>query len=124
MGHRVLRKRLEEMTHVDDVSRHPALLAALTRECPNTVTLVNSVHSIKRYTCLMHVFDFDEKSDYAAIPATDVKIGAANRDSHYLSQTEIASAKRISRHLSESGRSAPHSKRQSLRGLLKSASRE
>ena len=90
MGYRVLRKRLEEMTHVDDVSRHPALLAALTRECPNTVTLVNSVHSIKRYTCLMHVFDFAEKSDYAAIATSGLgKIFAAGDFAHWLLDNKL-----------------------------------
>ena len=41
---RLLRKRLEEMRRVDDVSQHPALLATLTRECPDAITLLDSVH--------------------------------------------------------------------------------
>jgi hypothetical protein len=80
-----LRKNLEAMTQVDDVSRHPALLSALTRECPNTITLLNSVHPIKRYTCLMHVFDFAEKPDYAAIATSGLgRIFAAGEFAHWL----------------------------------------
>lgn len=63
----VLRKKLEEMTHVDDVSQHPVLLAALTRAYPNTIVLLDSPHPIRRYTCMMHILDFAEKSDYATI---------------------------------------------------------
>lgn len=81
----MLRKRLEEMTRVDDVSRHPALLAALTRECPNTIVLLDSAHPIRRYTCLMHVFDLAEKEDYAAIATHgEGKIFAAGAFAHWL----------------------------------------
>lgn len=81
----MLRKRLEEMTHVHDVSRHPALIAALTRECPNTVTLLNSAHPVRRYTCLMYIFDFAEKPDYAAIATSGQgKIFAAGDFAHWL----------------------------------------
>jgi hypothetical protein len=62
-----LRKKLEEMTRVDDVSRHFALLADVTREYPNTIMLLDSPHPIRRYTCLMHVLDFAEKPDYETI---------------------------------------------------------
>jgi hypothetical protein len=80
-----LREALEEMTHEDDVSRHPALLAALTRECPNTVSLLNSAHPIRRYTCVMHVVDFAEKPDYAAIATSGLgKIFAAGDFVHRL----------------------------------------
>jgi len=82
---RKLRQRLEEMTHVDDVSRHPALLAALSHECPNTVALLDSAHPIRRYTCLMHVFDFTEKPEYAAIATHGRgRIYAAGAFAHWL----------------------------------------
>ena len=80
-----LRVALEEMTHQDDVLRHPALLAALTRECPNTVSLLNSMHPIRRYTCVMHVFSFTENPDYAAIATSGQgKIFAAGDFVHWL----------------------------------------
>ncbi len=82
---RKLRQRLEEMAHVDDVSRHPALLVTLSHECPNTVTLFNSAHPIRRYTCLMHVFDFAEKPEYAAIATHGLgRIYAASAFAHWL----------------------------------------
>lgn len=81
----MLRKRLEEMTRVDDVLRHPALLAALTRECPNTIALLHSPHPIRRYTCLMYVFGFPEKKDYVAIATYgEGKIFAASAFAHWL----------------------------------------
>jgi hypothetical protein len=49
------------------LSQHPALLDALTRECPNTIVLLASPYPLRRYTCAMHVFDFTEKSEYVAI---------------------------------------------------------
>ena len=82
---RKLRQRLEEMTHVDDVSRHPALLAAVNQECPNSVALLDSVHPIRRYTCLMYVFDFAEKPEYAAIATHGLgRIYAAGAFAHWL----------------------------------------
>ena len=62
-----LRRKLETMTQVRDVLRHPALLAALTRESPNTIRLVDSPHPLDRYTCLMHALDFTEKPEYTAV---------------------------------------------------------
>lgn len=62
-----LREKLEEMTRADDVSRHPALLAEVAHEYPNTIVLIDSPHPIRRYTCMMHVLDFAEKPDYATI---------------------------------------------------------
>jgi hypothetical protein len=80
-----LRKKLEEMTRVDDVSQHPVLLAALSREYPNTIVLLDSPHPIRRYTCMMHVLDFAEKPDYATI-ATHGRgeIFAASAFAHWL----------------------------------------
>ena len=63
----VLRERLQTIIEVQDVSKHPALLAELTGECPNSIQIVKSPHPIDRYTCLMHVFDFTEKPEYVAI---------------------------------------------------------
>jgi hypothetical protein len=78
------------MTHVDDVSRHPALLAALTRECPNTVVMLDSAYPMRRYTCLMHVFDFAEKPDYTAIAKHGLgKIFAAGDFAHWLLENNV-----------------------------------
>jgi hypothetical protein len=85
LAERALRERLEDMTRVDDVSQHPALLAALTRECPNTITLLDSIYPIRRYTCLMYVFDFAEKAEYAAIATYERGlIYAAGAFAHWL----------------------------------------
>jgi len=85
VAERALRERLEGMTRVDDVSQHPALLAALTRECPNTITLLDSIHPIGRYTCLMYVFDFVEKPEYVAIAGyVGGRIFAAGAFAHWL----------------------------------------
>lgn len=50
-----------------NVQGHPALLQQLTVAWPNSIRLLPSPHPIHRYTCLMHVFDFAEKSNYIAI---------------------------------------------------------
>ena len=60
----MLRKKLQTLTEVQDVAQHPALLAEVTRDCPNSVRITESPHPIKRYTCLMHVLDFTEKPEY------------------------------------------------------------
>jgi hypothetical protein len=81
----MLRKKLQRMTEVDDVSRHPPLLAALTRECSNTIAVLDSAHTIRQYTCLMYVFDFAGKEEYAAIATRDGgKIFAASAFAHWL----------------------------------------
>jgi hypothetical protein len=46
----MVRKKLQKMTEVEDVSLHPALLAALSRESPNTIAVLDSPHRIRRYT--------------------------------------------------------------------------
>lgn len=63
----VLRKKLQKLTQVQDVNQHLALLAEVTRECPNSIRIIESPHSNERYTCLMHVLDFTEKPQYIAI---------------------------------------------------------
>lgn len=81
----MLRNRLEEMTHVEDVSTHPTLLAALSRECPNSVRIVDSPHPIRRYTCLMHALDFTEKPEYVAIASRGFAVVYAGpRFAHWL----------------------------------------
>jgi len=62
-----LQQLLQEMTEVSDVSRHPELLAAITREIPNTIRLLASPYSINRHTCLVHVFGFAESREYIEI---------------------------------------------------------
>lgn len=67
MANKVLREKLQEMTEVEDVAKHPALLDEVSRNCPNTIVLFDSPYPLKGYTCVMHVFDFTEKPEYAAI---------------------------------------------------------
>ena len=61
-----LRRRLEEATEAEDESQYLALLKAATRECPNTIALLDSPYPIEKYTCFVHVFEFTEKPEYAA----------------------------------------------------------
>jgi hypothetical protein len=78
-------KRLQEMTEVSDVLRYPELLAGIAREIPNTIKLVASPYSISRYTCLVHVFDFAEKSEYVEIARRGFNVGYASPDfAHWL----------------------------------------
>ncbi len=63
----VIREKLQLITEVQDASKHPALLADLTGECPNSIRITESPHPIDRYTCLMHVLEFTEKPEYVAI---------------------------------------------------------
>ena len=63
----VLRDRLQAMVEIEDVARHPTLLAVVTGECPNSICIKKSPHPIKCYTCLMHVLDFTEKPEYVEI---------------------------------------------------------
>lgn len=73
------------MIEVTDVSAHPALLAAITNDIPNTVKLLTSPHPIHRYTCLVHVFDFTEKPAYIEIARWGFNIGYASPDfAHWL----------------------------------------
>jgi hypothetical protein len=62
-----LRKRLQGITEVEDASQQAILLDTLTRECPNEIELLESPYPIERYTCLMHVFEFTDSPEYAAI---------------------------------------------------------
>lgn len=62
----MLRQMLQTMVEVQDVAQHPIILAELTRDYPNSIRIADSEHSIRRYTCLMHVFDFTEKPEYLA----------------------------------------------------------
>jgi hypothetical protein len=80
-----LRKRLQEMTEVTDVSRHSGLLTAMTQEIPNTIKLVASPYSVNRYTCLVHVFGFAEKTEYIEIARRGFNVGYASPDfAHWL----------------------------------------
>lgn len=63
----MLRRRLQEMTEVTDVSQHPALLMQLTRDVQNSIRILESKHPIDRYTCVMHALDFTEKHEYTEI---------------------------------------------------------
>jgi hypothetical protein len=74
-----LRQSLQAMTEVEDVSKHPALLQALTLEHPNTVKLLGSPHPIERYTCLVHAFNFTEQPEYVVIAKRGFNVVFAGR---------------------------------------------
>ena len=63
-----LRQRLQEMTESGaEPSNHHDLLAAISREFPNTIRPLDSGLPENRYTCGMYVFDFSDNSDYVKI---------------------------------------------------------
>jgi len=81
----MLRKKLQAMTAVQDVTRHPTLLAEMSCDWPHSVRIVDSAHPIHRYTCLMHVFDFTEKPDYIAIASYGIgRVFAGPAFAHWL----------------------------------------
>jgi len=89
-----LRGKLETMTQERDVSRHPALLAALTLECPNTIGLADSLHPIERYTCLMHALAFTQKPEYIAIAERGLgSVFAGRRFAHWLLDESLLNEK-------------------------------
>lgn len=80
-----LRNKLQTMTKVQDVTRHPVLLVEVTRGCPNSIRITESPHPIERYTCLMHVLDFTEKPEYIAIAETGLgHVFAGENFAHWL----------------------------------------
>lgn len=74
-----LRTKLEEITRVEDVARHPPLLQAISAEFSNTVRLLDSPHPIRRYTCLVYVFNFTEQPEYVAIAERGFAVVFAGR---------------------------------------------
>ena len=79
----VLREKLQSITEVQDVAKHPALLAKLTGKCPNSIRIVEPPPPIKQYTCLMHVLDFTDKPEFISI-AKVVHIHAGPGFAHWL----------------------------------------
>jgi len=75
----LLRKRLQAMTQVEDVSQHPALLDEIRRECPNTIKLLTSPHPVGRFTCLVHVLGFAACPDYEVIASRGFNVVFAGR---------------------------------------------
>ena len=63
----MLRDRLQTMTETTDVSQHPKLLAEIARDLAHSIRVLQSIHPLARYTCLMHVFEFTEKEEYIDI---------------------------------------------------------
>jgi len=55
------------MTENEDVTQHPAMLQNIAIAHAHSIRVVESLHPIDRYTCLMHVFDFAERPEYIAI---------------------------------------------------------
>jgi hypothetical protein len=61
------KKARQEITEVEDITRHPALLDEVTQNYPNSIVVVKSRYPLERCTCAMLVFDFTEKPEYVAI---------------------------------------------------------
>lgn len=81
----MFRKKLQALTEIPDVAQHPALLAELTRDWPNSICVTESPHPIERYTCLMHVLDFTEKPKYIAIASYGLgRVFAGAEFAHWL----------------------------------------
>jgi hypothetical protein len=76
IGTCMLRKMLEQMTANTRVDQHEAMLADISRTCPNTIRVLHSPHPRARYTCMMHAFDFTERPEYVAIAKLNVWAGA------------------------------------------------
>lgn len=66
----MLRGRLQEMTEVTDVSRHPQLLMQLTRYVQNSIRILESEYPIKKYNCVMHAFNFTKNTTYIKIASS------------------------------------------------------
>jgi hypothetical protein len=62
-----LRHALQSMTEETDGARHPELLRKLSREHPNTITILESLHPLHCYTCFVHAFGFTEMPQYVSI---------------------------------------------------------
>jgi hypothetical protein len=73
---RMLRRKLEQMTADTRVDQHEAMLADISRTCPNTIRVLRSPYPHHRYTCIMHAFDFTERPEYVAVAKLDVWAGA------------------------------------------------
>ncbi len=71
----MLRHKLEEMTADKRVDRHEAMLADISRACPNTIRVLRSPHPHARYTCMMHAFDFTERPEYVTVAELNVWAG-------------------------------------------------
>jgi hypothetical protein len=81
----MLRRRLQELTEINDVSQHADLLAALGQQHPNSIKIVDSTNPLERYTCLMHVLGFDGVPEYESIASRGFNVVyAGSRFAHWL----------------------------------------
>jgi hypothetical protein len=64
------------MTDNRDVDQHPAMLVDISKDCPNTIRILQSLHPIHRFTCLMHALDFTERPEYVQVAELNVYAGA------------------------------------------------
>lgn len=72
----MLREHLQEMTQIQDVSQHPAILEKLSKDYANSIDVLNSPYPLNCYTCLMHVCQFIENENYAICAMRDVYAGS------------------------------------------------
>jgi hypothetical protein len=85
-----LRGRLQAMTEAQSKSEYLAMLAAVARDFPNAIVLLDSPYPIQRYTCLMHVFEFTEKPEYAAMASRGFNVVFAGPTfAHWLLEKQL-----------------------------------
>jgi hypothetical protein len=62
-----VRRALQVMIDETNGAQHPEILRQLSFEHSNSIKILKSLHPLRRYTCLMHVFGFTEKPQYVSI---------------------------------------------------------
>ncbi len=50
----MLRAKLQEITDIGDVSKHPAMIEALQEEIPHTIKILNGPNDYLKYNCFMY----------------------------------------------------------------------
>lgn len=71
-----LRRALQVMVDEKVAVEQAGELRRLRRQIGHTIRIQASPHPIKRYSCLMHAFDFSEKQEYIEFALRDVFAGA------------------------------------------------
>jgi len=69
-----LREQLQAMTEIEDVSQHPRLLDEIASEHPHSIRVLDSAHTLGRYTCLVHALGFAGSPEYEMIASRGFKV--------------------------------------------------
>ena len=64
LGPSALRDQLQELTETRDVSRHPILLAQLTKRLPNSIKCLSASSGHLRYNCVMYALGIRDSAEY------------------------------------------------------------